>query len=182
MRTCSAPLYGLLWIAIVPALSSGEVTLSHRTYTSAAQSGEAGAARLVGSLGGLVMHKASGGAMVLVGGFWFPGLCQPSSVTEETDGEYQFALSQNYPNPFNPRTAVTFTVPGSAGTAFTRLDLFDVSGRLVRILANEQLSSGPHAAIWDGRDSEGRSMATGVYFARLRCGSHTDTKQLILLR
>ena len=182
MRTCHAVLCGLLLIALSPAWSSAEVTLSQRIITGAAQSGEAGTIRLTGSLGGLIMHPVSGSTLALVQGFWFPGLCYPSGVDEETAREFQFILNQNYPNPFNPRTAITFTVPGSTGTVATRLDLYDVSGRVVKTLVNGSLPPGPHAEVWDGHDNDGRAVATGVYFAHVRSGNHTAIKQLVLLK
>jgi hypothetical protein len=182
MRTCRVLLCGLLLMALVPVLSSASVTLSQQIITSAAQSGEGGTTRLDGSLGGLIMHPASGGLMALAQGFWFPGQFDIIGVNEDTGGEYRFSLNQNYPNPFNPRTAISFTVPGSSGSVQTRLDLYDVSGRVVRTLTNEQLPPGPHAAVWDGRNDDGRPVATGVYFAHLRSGGLTATKQLVLLK
>jgi hypothetical protein len=171
-------------MTLVPVLSSADVTLSQQIITSAAQSGEGGTIRLEGSLGGLVMHQASGGTLALAQGFWFPGQVDTTDVGVSGDprGEFRFRLDQNVPNPFNPRTAIAFTVPGGTGSVQTRLDLYDVSGRVVRTLANGPLPPGPHAEVWDGRDNDGQSVATGVYFAHLRSGGLTATKQLVLLK
>ena len=182
MRTCRGMLCGLLLMMLVPGLTSAGVTLSQQIITGAAQSGEGGSIRLDGSLGGLVMHQASGGILALAQGFWFPGQFDIVGVNEDVQGEFRFGLNQNYPNPFNPRTAITFTVPGGTGSVQTRLDLYDVSGRVVRTLANGPLPPGPHAEVWDGRDNDGQSVATGVYFAHLRSGGLTATKQLVLLK
>ena len=182
MRTRRVLFFSLLLVVLAPPWSSAEVTLSQQIITNAAQSGEEGTIRLTASLGGRVMHQTSAGTLALVQGFWFPGLCYPSGVDEDTGREFQFILNQNYPNPFNPRTAITFTVPGSTGTVATRLDLYDVSGRVVKTLVNGSLPPGPHAEVWDGHDNGGRAVATGVYFAHVRSGNHTAINQLVLLK
>ena len=115
MRTCRGMLCGLLLMMLVPGLTSAGVTLSQQIITGAAQSGEGGSIRLDGSLGGLVMHQASGGTLALAQGFWFPGQVDTTDVGVSGDprGEFRFRLDQNVPNPFNPRTAIAFTVPGA---------------------------------------------------------------------
>ncbi len=73
-------------------------------------------------------------------------------------------LDPNYPNPFNPVTTIPFelTVPGHV-----RLEIFRLTGELVRTLVEEDLSAGPHRAVWDGRDDAGRKVASGSYLCRL---------------
>ena len=85
----------------------------------------------------------------------------------------------SYPNPFNPATTIAYEVP-SAGDV--TLAIYDVRGGLVRTLAHGTKSAGPHVARWDGRDSQGRSLASGVYFARLDLGNRTVTRKLTLLK
>lgn len=69
------------------------------------------------------------------------------------------------PNPFNPRTAIQLSLP-EAGRA--RVDIFDVRGRLVRTLVDEELPAGIHQRTWSGLDDSGRRVASGVYLIRLR--------------
>lgn len=85
-----------------------------------------------------------------------------------------YDLAQNYPNPFNPTTTISFTIPHSS---LTILKVFDVLGREVATLVNEQMSPGTYERIFDAN-----KLASGVYFYRLRTGSFTDVKRLILLR
>ena len=73
-------------------------------------------------------------------------------------------LDRAYPNPFNPSTTIEFAL---AHAGPTRLEVFDLNGRLVRTLVNENLGSGRHTATWQGRDRLGRAVASGAYLYRL---------------
>jgi hypothetical protein len=75
-----------------------------------------------------------------------------------------FTLHQNYPNPFNPSTTIPFEL---MNRAFLTLKVFDLLGREVRILVNEDMSAGAHAVQWDGTNSDGRSMPSGMYFVQM---------------
>jgi flagellar hook assembly protein FlgD len=83
------------------------------------------------------------------------------------------------PNPFNPLTTLRFDVPVAGGVHFA---VYDVAGRLVRVLVAEELPAGSHQAVWDGRDSAGRAMASGSYFARLEAGGKVETVRMGLVR
>ncbi len=89
-------------------------------------------------------------------------------------------LLQNAPNPFNPQTTITFEIPGQAAVS---LQVFDVSGRLVRLLIdNETVEGGRHETVWNGRDDTGRNVATGVYFYRLESGPWSEMKRMALIK
>jgi serine protease len=85
-----------------------------------------------------------------------------------------FALEQNYPNPFNPTTHLQFSI---ADFQFVTLKIYDVLGRDVATLVNEQKSPGTYIVNFDGS-----SFASGVYFYRLRAGSFVSTKRMVLLK
>jgi hypothetical protein len=76
----------------------------------------------------------------------------------------KFTLSQNYPNPFNPITKIIFKIPHSkgAGRMMTQLIIYDILGREIATLVNEQLSSGTYEVEWDGSN-----YPSGVYFYKL---------------
>jgi hypothetical protein len=122
-----------------------------------------GVPRLIGSTGnpnfrGLVLHSG------VVG-----------SVGENNQGiPDAFALRQNYPNPFNPTTTIEFDLPSRI---HAELRVFDILGRLVATLADEELPAGRYARVLHGT-----SLSSGVYYVRLRAGSFTSTRSLILLR
>lgn len=85
-----------------------------------------------------------------------------------------YSLSQNYPNPFNPSTNIGFNLPSKA---FVLLKVYDILGREVATLMNEELSAGSYTRQWNAAN-----MPSGIYFYRLQAGSYGETKKLILLR
>ncbi|RMF58904.1 MAG: T9SS C-terminal target domain-containing protein [Calditrichaeota bacterium] len=96
-----------------------------------------------------------------------------------------FKLEQNFPNPFNPMTTIEFSL---LETSKVRLVIYDLSGKEVNTLINEQLSPGNHRVQWEGRDHRGNPVASGIYFYRLivqRANdnlTHIGTRKMVLLR
>ena len=84
-----------------------------------------------------------------------------------------------FPNPFNPAIALRAKIE-NAGPV--RLAVFDVGGRLVRVIALRPLEAGQHTFHWDGRDAAGREAPSGVYLARLVSAGGTATVKLVLVR
>jgi subtilisin family serine protease len=100
-------------------------------------------------------------------------------VTSAGDTPDAFALVGAVPNPFNPQTTIHFRLPADQSV---RLDLYDVQGRLVRQLVDGVRPAGANEAQWDGRDQQGRAVASGTYFARLQSGSASSVKSMVLVR
>ena len=96
-------------------------------------------------------------------------------LTNEVPAEY--SLSQNYPNPFNPTTKIQFTIPSSSSVAQTFLSVYDMLGREVSTLVNQQLSPGTYEVVWDTSNYSG-----GVYFYKLSSGVFSETKKMILIK
>jgi hypothetical protein len=90
-----------------------------------------------------------------------------------------FRLAQNYPNPFNPSTTVRFWLPERC---MVQLRVYDVTGRLVTILADRIYPSGAHSVRWNGTNLRGQPVASGIYFYRLQAGLKTATRKMLLLR
>ncbi len=88
-------------------------------------------------------------------------------------------LDQNMPNPFNPKTSIRFALTRSG---HVKLDVFDVEGRLVRVLADGIREAGDHDLTWDGKDDAGRSLSSGVYFYRLGSKDLSETRKMLLLK
>ena len=85
-----------------------------------------------------------------------------------------FELSQNFPNPFNPTTTIRYGLPKEAKVTFK---IYNILGEEVVTLVNDELkTAGFHAAVWDGRNSNGRKASSGPYFYQLK------TRDLILTR
>ncbi|MBU0510057.1 T9SS type A sorting domain-containing protein [bacterium] len=78
------------------------------------------------------------------------------------------------PNPFNPYTTISFALPHPA---HARLTVYDVLGREVRVLANDNFAPGEHRLRFDGSD-----LPSGIYFARLQSGEFVATQKLLLLK
>jgi hypothetical protein len=90
-----------------------------------------------------------------------------------------FALNQNYPNPFNPRTTIRFSV---VSRTRVEIDIIDILGRKVAIIADAEFPAGSHSVIWDGRDSAGNAVASGIYFYKMSAGGYISTRKMILLK
>jgi hypothetical protein len=88
-------------------------------------------------------------------------------------------LSQNQPNPFNPRTEISYNLSTDGPV---RVVIFDIRGRTVRTLVNENQDAGNHDIWWDGRDADGHMASAGVYFYRLEAGSYIETKRMVLVK
>jgi len=95
---------------------------------------------------------------------------------------------QNYPNPFNPQTTITYQVPlvrnGSAWVTKVPVSIrvFDIYGRLLRTLVNEEKSPGYYSVSWDGRTGSGKSVSSGVYFYRAEIGGKRFNRKMTLIR
>ncbi len=94
-----------------------------------------------------------------------------------------FSLRQNYPNPFNNSTVIEFSIPGDAGGGGeVHLDIINALGQVVSILKSGPMSSGFHVLRWDGTNSNGERVASGVYLYRLRVGESEAVRKMILLK
>ncbi len=95
-----------------------------------------------------------------------------------------YEMKQNYPNPFNPHTAIHYSLGHSGAVT---LDVFNLLGQKVRSLGGEHQSIGSYTVEWDGKDDDGISVASGVYFYKITVISNgeklfTNTKKMVLLR
>ncbi len=84
-----------------------------------------------------------------------------------------------FPNPFNPQTEISFSLPACSEVT---LSIYDLRGRKIDTLVSGFLTAGTHTVKWGGRNSEGRSQASGVYFCKLKAGSLQYTGRLTLIR
>ncbi len=91
----------------------------------------------------------------------------------------EFSLGQNYPNPFNPSTNITYEVPATANVS---ISIYDILGRNVITLVNEQKNAGSYTVEWNGKNSSGIQVTSGIYFYQLEAGQFATTKKMVLLR
>ena len=97
---------------------------------------------------------------------------------EETVSSPIAKLRPNWPNPFNPNTAFSFSLDRDC---YVNLNLVDPSGRKIRELCANPLPAGEHQMEWDGRDTLGRSLPSGLYILRLETAGQIQTRKLMLL-
>jgi len=85
-----------------------------------------------------------------------------------------FLLAQNYPNPFNPNTKIRFSIPKST---LTKLTIYDVTGRVMAILVNEELKPGKYEVDWDASHR-----ASGIYYYKLEAEGFAETKKMVVVK
>jgi hypothetical protein len=91
----------------------------------------------------------------------------------------QTALGRNYPNPFNPTTNISFTLAQSGPAS---LKIYNAKGQMVRQLTNAEYNAGQHHLVWDGRDTKGRPVSSGLYFYRLQTKDFSQSHKMILMK
>jgi hypothetical protein len=96
----------------------------------------------------------------------------------------RFALLQNFPNPFNPETWIPFHLSKDADVT---IRIFDIRGKEIRTVHLGQMSAGYYdskgkAAFWDGRDSYGQEVSSGIYFYNITAGSFSATRKLTIIK
>ena len=102
-----------------------------------------------------------------------------SPVASVTTPDLQTTLEQNHPNPFNPTTTIRFTLPVAERAT---LAVFSQDGSLVRVLVDDMREAGTHLVEWDGRDSAGVNVSSGVYFYRLTAGKVSKAGKMVLVK
>ena len=166
-----------------------------------------------GNPGAIVMHANAAGFTTILSSFpWFdirsasgqapttadedllstilscalPANCQEVPDVTDVDDQNAIALPahtalhQNTPNPFNPMTTIHFDL---ARDAHVSLQVFDVTGRLVRTLKSSVMQAGfDRQVIWNGRDDAGKRVSSGVYFYRLAAGEYQATRKLVVMK
>jgi len=85
----------------------------------------------------------------------------------------------NYPNPFNPETTISYSLGKDAAVS---LEIYNLKGQLVNRLLNANQTKGTHSAVWNGKDSYGRDVASGFYFYRLTAGDRSQTHKILLMK
>lgn len=105
---------------------------------------------------------------------------QTAALEERSGARPQaFSLAQNYPNPFNSGTVIPFSLPSA-----TRVEavVYDLAGQRVATLLHGLRQAGTYAVTWDGRDDQGRPLASGVYLYQFTAGGQQATRKLVLAR
>jgi hypothetical protein len=135
------------------------------------------------AIGEPAIGESSNASFALQAGFLYTAT---AGVTVDVDEEAHvempqvYALHGNFPNPFNPATTIRYDLPKPERVM---LKIYNLIGEEVATLVNDEpQAAGYHAAIWDGRDKNGRVVASGVYVYRMQAGSFVMTRKLALIK
>ena len=90
-----------------------------------------------------------------------------------------FNLAQNYPNPFNPSTKIDFSIPV---TAHVTISIFNILGQETATIIDEIKPAGNYSIIWNGIDSYGQSVSSGIYFYRINADDYTESRKMALVQ
>lgn len=90
-----------------------------------------------------------------------------------------YELAQNYPNPFNPSTTLKFY---NAQKSHVNLTIYNIMGQRVRTLVDSDMDIGWQEVIWDGVDSQGEQVSSGLYFYKMDANDFTETKKMLLVK
>jgi hypothetical protein len=128
----------------------------------------------------------AGGDYQAVGGFWTGGMGITSDVADPNAGPpapaeavLVFHARESAPNPFHDQVTVAFELPSRQPVTIA---VYDLSGRLRRTIADGALEAGKHERTWDGRDAEGRTLASGIYFVVLKTPVGQHREKLVKVR
>ena len=90
-----------------------------------------------------------------------------------------YALFQNSPNPFNPETDIRYQIPQAQKV---KLEVYNTTGQVLRVLVDEYVGAGSYMVRWDGRDMHGMEVSSGMYFYRIEAGDFMSTKKMVMIK
>ena len=106
--------------------------------------------------------------------FNMDGTLSQSTSSNQLESPVSFSLNQNFPNPFNPSTVISYSLPTPSNV---ELDVYDLTGRMVKRLESGVKSSGTHSITFDGSD-----LSSGLYVYALRANGFADVKKMTLIK
>jgi len=90
-----------------------------------------------------------------------------------------YSLDQNYPNPFNPLTKIEFALPNNT---YVKLEIFNIIGQRITSLIDNDLDAGYHTVDWNGTNSSGQRVSSGIYFYKITADEFMQSKKMLLLK
>jgi len=108
------------------------------------------------------------------------GICDDSPEGDDSSVlPKDFVLQQNYPNPFNSMCNIEYALPFNCHATLT---VYNILGQEVKTLVDEAQRRGSNKASWDGKDSQGKTVASGIYLYRLQAGNLSQTRKMLLIK
>ncbi len=175
MRLPIAMLIVLALASALPVPALGQAEMSQSVVGSGGGITSGANHTVSGTLGQAVIGVVSGPSNVHEIGFWYaPAWDLTDAAESEIAAPARDWLGQNRPNPFNPVTTLEFSITRASHVT---IRVYDVQGRDVRTVVDEDLEPGVHQRVLD---AEG--LASGMYFYRMTAGSYVETRKLVLLK
>jgi flagellar hook assembly protein FlgD len=100
-------------------------------------------------------------------------------TTNSNEVPMKYELTQNYPNPFNPVTKFTFSIPKANDVLIT---IYDITGREITTLVSMKMTPGKYTVDWDGTNTSGNLVSSGVYFYKIVSGDFVETKKMVMVK
>lgn len=104
---------------------------------------------------------------------------QSTPVTDPTVPVVTTTLNAAYPNPFNPNTTISFSLSAADDTT---VEIYNQKGQLVKALVNSPLEAGNYSFSWNGTDAQGKAVASGLYFYRMKSGKYSSTRKMVMMK
>lgn len=104
------------------------------------------------------------------------------SILDAMDIPDKFMINNAYPNPFNPSTTIEYGLPIKLSDQRVSISIYDISGRLVNTLVNRQQAAGWHRIVWNGKNTFGSQVSSGVYLVRVIAGTEVKLIKVMFLR
>ena len=123
---------------------------------------------------------------ILTYGGWANSIKASDVITDIRENEnnkkeiiLEINLHQNYPNPFNPTTTINYSVPKASNV---KIEIYNSLGQLVNVLKDSFHEAGKYNLVWNGKNSSGNSVSSGIYFYRMSAEGFTLVKKMILMK
>ena len=171
-----------LTILLVSFATSAQGTseIVWHVMASGGMGGESATTQIRSTLGQAVVGQATSASYRIQSGFW-TAAGTTSGIEEDTsDLPRFFSLGEFVPNPSTGTTRISYAVPAGGGNV--KISVFDVSGALVRVLADEEMPAGNVVLIWDGKSQAGRQAASGMYLVLMEASGYKAARKLLLTR
>ena len=104
--------------------------------------------------------------------------CEPLGL-DDIQIPFQYSLYQNYPNPFNPVTTLRYDLPEDA---LVNITIYDMMGRVVKTLINDQQTAGYRSTLWNATNNAGSPVSAGIYLYMIQAGDFRQTRKMVLLK
>jgi len=161
-------------LLVVTAPAAAQYRIDESVIGSGATNASGGSYQLLGTVGQPTIGVASGGSYINEIGFWYTPGWVLTGVEDNEELPLRTFFGQNFPNPFNPVTVLNY---GLVAPAHVEIKVYDVAGREVRTLIDQDMEPGRYQATLDAA-----GLAGGVYFARMVAGDYVETKKLVLIK